>query len=254
MISLVPGLGPRPRILFLGAHSDDIEIGCGATVLRLVAEHPDAAVCWVVLGARGERRREAVASAEAFLAGTSGPDVRTHELPDSHFPSHLPELKRTLEGLKSFEPDLVLTHCGHDLHQDHRLVSEITWNTFRGHLVLEYEVPKYDGDLRSPNVFVPISLELCRRKAALLDEHFATQRSRHWFTADLFLGLARIRGAECRSPTGYAEGFYARKVLLEPARRLEQTVAEPLARETSEPRAPERARAEARALERDGAP
>jgi LmbE family N-acetylglucosaminyl deacetylase len=217
MLTFAPRFDRPPRLLFLGAHSDDIEIGCGATALRLASEHPDAAVCWVIFGATGERRREALASAADFLVGVTQPDVRTFDFPDAHFPTHAGEIKRAFEALKRFEPDLVLTHCGHDLHQDHRLVSELTWNTFRDHLVLEYEVPKYDGDLRSPNVFIPVTPELCRRKAALLTRHFVTQRARHWFDGELFLGLLRIRGAECRSPTGYAEGFYGRKVVLGPS-------------------------------------
>lgn len=203
-----------PRLLFLGAHSDDIEIGAGAAVLELCARHPDARVRWVVFSAPGDREREARQSADAFLAGVKDPQVQTFTLPDAHFPSHLAELKASFEALKSFEPELVFTHCGHDLHQDHRLVSELTWNTFRGHAVLEYEVPKYDADLRSPGLFVPVSPERAQQKADLLMEHFGSQRGRHWFDPGLFMGLMRIRGVECRAPGGYAEGFYARKLVL----------------------------------------
>jgi LmbE family N-acetylglucosaminyl deacetylase len=214
VLSLGASLKRRPRVLFLGAHSDDIEIGCGGTALRLLAERPDAVVCWVVFGGVGERGREARASAAEVLAGVEDPEVRTFELPDSYFPAHAVELKRQMEALKAFEPDVVLTHCRHDLHQDHALVSRLTWNTFRDHLILEYEIPKYDADLRRPNVFVALDRDTCLRKTALLHRHFRTQRSRDWFDDELFLGLMRIRGAECRSPTGYAEAFYGRKVLV----------------------------------------
>src|SRR5262245_52709615 len=158
MLTFAPAFpGDRPpRLLFLGAHSDDIEIGCGGSVLRLLAEHPSAAVCWVVFGASAERAREARGSAAEFLAGADGPDVRTLDFPDAFFPSRSADIKRQFEALKPFEPDLIFTHCAHDLHQDHRLLCELTWNTFRGHAILEYEVPKYDGDLRSPIVFVSL--------------------------------------------------------------------------------------------------
>lgn len=216
MLTLAPNL-PKdrpPRLLFLGAHSDDIEIGCGGSVLRLMADHPRAAVCWVVFGASPERATEARASAADFLAGADRPDVRTLDFPDAFFPSRTPDIKRQFEALKGFEPDIIFTHCAHDLHQDHRLICELTWNTFRSHLILEYEVPKYDGDLRSPAVFIALSPEHCRRKIALLQKHFATQRAKHWFDEQLFMGLMRIRGMESRSPSGFAEGFYARKVLI----------------------------------------
>ena len=204
---------PRPlSILALGAHPDDIEIGCGGTHLRLAEERPTLQVTWVVLSAGGERTAEALASANAFLPGSA--DVRLETFRDA-FLSHDAGVKEFFEHLKAeIAPDLVLTHARHDLHQDHRLVCELTWNTFRDQLVLEFEIPKYDGDLGSPNVFVPIDERHARRKAALLVEHFASQADKHWFTEDLFLGLMRIRGVEGRSPTGYAEAFYGRKVRL----------------------------------------
>lgn len=203
--------GRRLTILALGAHADDIEIGCGATILQLVADVPDLHVCWVVLSAGAERAEEARASADAYLGGVSH-EVRIGGFRDAFFP-HDPGVKEFYEELKgSVEPDLVLVHARHDLHQDHRVACELAWNTFRDHTILEYEVPKYDADLGSPNVLVPVSERHARRKVELLAEHFATQRDRHWFTDDLFLGLMRIRGAEARSSSGYAEGFYGRKL------------------------------------------
>lgn len=205
----------RPaRILFLGAHSDDIEIGCGGAVLRLVSEQPRAQIRWVVFGCNDQRADEARRAAADFLAGAEKPVVETLGFPDAFFPSRFADIKRHFESLKSFEPDVVFTHAGHDMHQDHRLVSELTWNTFRHHLVLEYEVPKYDADLRSPNIFFPLSEEACRRKLELLQAHFASQRGKHWFDEEVFRGLMRIRGLECCAPSGYAEGFFARKVVV----------------------------------------
>jgi LmbE family N-acetylglucosaminyl deacetylase len=205
--------GRPARLLLLGAHSDDIELGCGGSVLRLVAERPTE-VCWVVFSATGDRAREATGSAQDFLAGAASADIRTLDFPDAFFPSRSADIKRAFESLKAFEPDAIFTHAAHDLHQDHRLLCELTWNTWRDHLILEYEVAKYDADLRSPNFFIPLSPEQCQRKCDLLVRHFASQRSKHWFDAELFKGLMRLRGMECRSPTSYAEGFYARKVVL----------------------------------------
>jgi LmbE family N-acetylglucosaminyl deacetylase len=213
MLTFTPAFpaGRPARVLLLGAHSDDIEIGCGASVLRLLAERPTE-VCWVVFSAAGDREQEARGSAKDFLVGAAKADVRTLDFPDAFFPSRSADIKRVFETLKAFEPDAIFTHAGHDLHQDHRLLSEMTWNTWRNHFIAEYEVPKYDADLRSPNFFIPVSAEQCERKCGLLVRHFATQRAKHWFDAELFRGLMRLRGMECRSPTSYAEGFYARKV------------------------------------------
>lgn len=202
------------RLLFLGAHSDDIEIGCGASVLRLRREWPGAGVHWVVFGSTPERAVEAKASAEAFLAGTGPGRVEVLAFADSYFPSQQAEIKERFEALKPIEPHLVFTHCRHDLHQDHRVICELTWNTFRDHTILEYEVPKYDGDLGSPNFFIPVDADTARAKVRLLGAHFNSQRGKPWFNEELFLGLMRLRGAECRAPGGYAEGFYARKIVL----------------------------------------
>jgi len=202
-------------VLAVGAHCDDIEIGCGGTMLRLADTHPGLEVCWIVLSAQAERGREARASAGAFLAGVERPTVMLEQFRDGFFPSLSRDIKEFFETVKArFAPDLVFTHYRHDLHQDHRLIAELTWNTFRNHLVLEYEVPKYDGDLGSPNFFVELSEETCRRKAALLIASFPSQRDRHWFTEDVFLSLSRLRGMEAHSSTRFAEAFYGRKVVM----------------------------------------
>ena len=205
--------GPA-RVLAIGCHADDVEIGCGGTLLALAEERPDLEVTWLVLGADGVRADEARASAAAFLAGVSS-TVVVEGFRDGFFPYLGPAVKERFEQLKGeVSPDLIFTHAGIDLHQDHRLVSELTWNTFRDHLILEYEVPKWDADLSAPNVYVPLSEELLARKVELLLEHFPSQRGKHWFTADLFRGLARLRGMEANSPTLFAEAFRCRKLVL----------------------------------------
>lgn len=207
---------PLRRVLAVGAHADDIEIGCGGTVLALTRAHPDVEVRWVVLGAQGERADEARASAERFLESASRADVDVHEFRDGFFPYAGGEIKDLFEALKSdVDPQIVLTHTRKDLHQDHRIVCELTWNTWRDHLIVEYEVPKYDGDLGRPNLFVPITEALAREKAQLITDAFASQHDKHWFDEELFLGLMRIRGMEARSPSGYAEAFTCRKVALD---------------------------------------
>ncbi|HEU6444849.1 MAG TPA: PIG-L deacetylase family protein [Gaiellaceae bacterium] len=205
------GSGPL-RVLAVGSHADDIEIGCGGTLLRLAGLR-ELHVHWVVLSASEGRAAEARASAEAFLAGAAGSQVAVEGFRDAFF-RYGGEVKEYFEALKSeVSPDLILTHHGSDLHQDHRLVAELTWNTFRDHLILEYEIPKYDGDLGSPNVFVHLDEETARRKAALLLESFPSQREKAWFTEDHFLALMRLRGMEAAAPSGYAEGFYGRKLV-----------------------------------------
>ena len=203
------------RILCLGAHSDDIEIGCGATLLSLVAAHRAISIKWVVFGATGIRETEARASAGMMLAGAEETSIEVLGFPDAFFPHEGSAIKREFNRLGSeFAPDVVFTHRGDDRHQDHRVISELTWNTFRNHLILEYEIPKYDGDLGQPNVFVPIEDAVRRQKIELLDTCFGSQRAKSWFSAETFDAVMRIRGVECASPTGYAEGFYARKLSL----------------------------------------
>ena len=200
---------PRLRVLAIGSHADDIEIGCGGTLLRLARSVEALELHWVVLSASGERAAEARASAEAFGAVAEVQGFR-----DAFF-RYGPEVKEFFEELKGrFEPDLILTHHGEDRHQDHRLVAELTWNTFRDHLILEYEIPKYDGDLGTPNVFVPVSEEIAREKVKLVLDAFESQTEKHWFDEELFLGLMRVRGMEGRSPSGYAEAFTCRKLSL----------------------------------------
>jgi LmbE family N-acetylglucosaminyl deacetylase len=203
------------KVLCLGAHSDDIEIGCGATILRLIQERPDLEIYWLVFSARGTRAREAKASAGEFLRGVRSRWIRTMAYRESYFPDEWSGIKDTFEKVKrSFEPDLVLTQYREDRHQDHRVLSDLAWNTFRNHLVLEYEIPKYDGDLGWPNVYVPVSRELCERKISVLLRHFQSQKNRHWFTADTFWAMLRLRGIECAAPGRFAEAFYGRKLSL----------------------------------------
>ena len=203
------------RLLCLGAHSDDIEIGCGATVLRLIQEQPDIQVYWLVFSAQGMRAREAKQSAGAFLHGVRSRWIRTMTFRESYFPGEWPAIKDAFEQVKrKFEPDLVLTQYRDDRHQDHRVLSDLAWNTFRNHLVLEYEIPKYDGDLGTPNIYVPLSRELCEKKVAALLRYFQSQKSRHWFTADTFWALLRLRGIECAAHSGFAEAFHGRKLRL----------------------------------------
>jgi LmbE family N-acetylglucosaminyl deacetylase len=203
------------KVLCLGAHSDDIEIGCGATILRLIQEQPDVQIYWVVFSAQGLRAREAKKSAGDFLKDVRFRQIRTMSFRESYFPSEWPAIKNTFEQIKrKFDPDLVLTHYRDDRHQDHRVLSDLAWNTFRNHLVLEYEIPKYDGDLGTPNIYMPVQREFCERKVTALLKYFKSQTGRHWFTADTFWALLRLRGVECAAPSGFAEAFYGRKLKL----------------------------------------
>jgi LmbE family N-acetylglucosaminyl deacetylase len=201
------------RLLCLGAHADDIEIGCGGTLLRLLEERPSSSVVWVVFSASPEREREARQSAAAFLAGSGRSEVLVRDFRESYFPSAVTDIKDFFETLKRREtPDLVLTHRREDLHQDHRTIAELTWNTFRDHLVLEYEIPKYEGDLGHPNVYVPLSGNVARRKVELVLLHFSSQRARSWFRAETFEAVMRLRAVECNARDGFAEGFHGRKI------------------------------------------
>jgi LmbE family N-acetylglucosaminyl deacetylase len=212
-LSLTKSAGPL-RVLCLGAHSDDIEIGCGGLVLSLIKSGRAVDVTWVVFSAPGAREREARRGAALFLKGAARTDVVIKQFRDGHFPYDGAAVKAVFETLKATRPDLVLTHYRDDRHQDHRVLSDLAWNTFRDHLVLEYEIPKFDGDLGQPNCFVPLDRTTAARKARLLGQAFGTQRDKHWFSDDTFLGLLRLRGMECRAPGGYAEAFYSRKAVL----------------------------------------
>jgi LmbE family N-acetylglucosaminyl deacetylase len=216
MLPLVLNRTDRPlRLLCLGAHSDDIEIGCGGAVLRLLAERPGTEVHWVVFSAGDAREQEARASAAEFLGAAGATTVTVKQFRDSYFPSVWADIKDAfVEIRRHMDPDVVFCHRVHDLHQDHRVVAELAWNTFRNHLILEYEIPKYEGDLGTPNVFVSLSTAHADRKVELLMKHFASQRSRGWFRPSTFQGIMSIRGIECNAPEGWAEAFHARKVVI----------------------------------------
>jgi LmbE family N-acetylglucosaminyl deacetylase len=203
------------RVLCLGAHSDDIEIGVGGTILRLIEQNPQIEFRWVVFGGNEQRQQEARHSAEEWLNDVKSKVIDTHSYRDAFFPSQLEQIKETFEAIKkSFVPDLIFTHYRDDLHQDHRVINQLTWNTFRSHAVLEYEIVKFDGDLGHPNVFVPLSSAIVEKKTNLLLQHFASQRGKQWYDEETFRGYMRIRGIECNSPTKYAEAFHGRKIVL----------------------------------------
>lgn len=211
-LPLMGGVRKADRLLCLGAHCDDIEIGAGGTLLRL-AEEGLQEVCWVVFSSDEKRAAEARAGAEVFLAGVPTKTVVVHSFRDGFLPQAWGEVKEACERVKrEFSPDVVLTHARQDLHQDHRIVSELTWNTFRDHLILEYEIPKYDGDLGSPNFFVCLDEETARRKARGILACYASQGGKAWMQDETFLSLMRLRGVESNSPGRYAEGFYCRKL------------------------------------------
>ena len=201
-------------ILCLGAHSDDIEIGAGATLLELSRRYPDARVAWHVMAADGVRADEARESAAYFTHGFANAEVHVHEFVDGLFPVQLQAIKQVMERVRSaFRADVVFTHYRGDIHQDHRTVSEVTWQTFRDHLILEYEIPKYDGDMGAPGVFVPVSESAKRDKLKAIQKYFVSQRDKDWFNDEAFSALLRIRGMECRSPSGYAEAYYCHKAM-----------------------------------------
>lgn len=209
------GIDDPRAILCLGCHADDVEIGCGGAVLRLLREHPELHVTWVVLSGAGERADEARRSAEAFLAAARDPQIVIRDFRDRYFPYQGESIKDFMHELSlRVAPDIVFTHRLDDMHQDHRLVAELTWNAFRNHLILEYEIAKYEGDLGRPNFFVPLSEEVCRRKIEALLAAFPTQRDKPWFTEDTFWALLRLRGLECHSPSRFAEAFHAAKVVI----------------------------------------
>lgn len=205
----------RLSVLIFGAHSDDIEIGAGATLLSLIASGARLDVRWCVLSGGAERENEARASAVAFLAGSASAKIEVLAFRDGFFPQQGDKIKEWFESFKAHKnPDVIFTHYRDDAHQDHREVCQLTWNTFRDHLILEYEIPKWDGDLGQPNVYFPVTRNTIERKIKLLETHFKSQGSKHWFDTETFRGLARIRGNECRAPELYAEAFYSRKLAL----------------------------------------
>ncbi len=214
-LRLSPPSGRAPRLLGLGAHPDDLEIGCGGTVMHLIHSHPGLECRWVVWSGDPVRAAEARDAATRVLSGAGRADVGVESFRDGFFPDQWREIKAKFEGLKGeWQPDVILTHHRADRHQDHRVIAELSWNTWRDDLILEYEIPKYEGDLHTPNLYVPLQRALVDRKIEVLMSGFASQRAKPWFDAETFRALMRIRGVECASPTGYAEGFHAPKAVL----------------------------------------
>ena len=202
------------KVLCLGSHCDDIEIGCGGTILRLIENYQNIELYWVVFSSNSQRESEAYQSANSFLKKAKAKTIIIKKFRDGFFPFIGIEIKEFFEQLKqNFNPDIVFTHYRHDLHQDHRLISELTWNSFRNHLILEYEIPKYDGDLGSPNFFVHLDEAICKNKTNYILDSFQSQKEKHWFTEETFLSILRLRGIESNAPGKYAEGFYCRKIV-----------------------------------------
>jgi LmbE family N-acetylglucosaminyl deacetylase len=204
------------KVLCLGCHSDDIEIGCGGTILQWLSSHKGLEIVWVVFSSGGrEREREARASAELFLQHAKKKKVLIKDFRDGFFPFDGTNIKTVFEDeLKKTSPDVILTHNRKDAHQDHRQIAELTWNTFRDHLILEYEIPKYDGDMGQPNLFVRLNAGASKKKVSYIMKAFRSQQGKRWFQEETFLSLMRLRGMECNAPSGHAEAFYCRKVLL----------------------------------------
>jgi LmbE family N-acetylglucosaminyl deacetylase len=213
MLKFAPDDRSPKNILCLGAHCDDIEIGCGGAILKYVHEMKDVNVHWVVFSPDEIREKEAFLSAEEFLKDANNKNVVVNRFRNSYFPHYVVEIKEYFENLKqSFAPDIVFTHCRGDLHQDHRVINELTWNTFRNHMILEFEIAKYDADFGSPNSFVRLYENICSKKVNIIVKHFKSQADKMWFTEDLFMSVMRIRGMESNSASRYAEGFYCRKI------------------------------------------
>jgi len=206
----------RPKkILCLGAHCDDIEIGCGGTIMKLARTLKNAEIQWVVFSSDDRRGKEASDSAKDFLRGVKKKKIQINRFRNSFFPYHGAEIKEHFEKMKQeYNPDIIFTHYREDLHQDHRLISELTWNSFRDHLILEYEIPKFDGDFGSPNFFVHLDDNICRKKIDKILKYFQSQFDKRWFTRDTFLSILRLRGMESNAPKKYAEGFYCRKIII----------------------------------------
>lgn len=204
-----------PVVLCLGAHCDDIEIGCAGTLMTLSERHPLLKMHWVVFTAEGQREAETRAAAQLLARRPDQITVDVHALPPSWLPTRWSEAKEIMEGVRRrWQPHLVFTHRLEDRHQDHRTIAELTWNSFRDHLVLEYEISKYEGDLGQPNLYVPLSRRVAEAKVNMLMQCFPSQHGHDWFDADTFNGLMRLRGLECRAPERYAEAFHARKLIL----------------------------------------
>ena len=204
----------RPRILCLGAHPDDIEIGCGGTILKIIDELPKAEFCWVVFSGSKSRAKEALQSATAFLNQIKLKHIDIQDFRESYFPFVGASIKDCFEKLKSnYSPDLILTHTKKDAHQDHRLISDLTWNTYRDNLIMEYEIPKFDGDLQTPNLYVHLNENIVQKKVKLICNLFQSQTKKQWFSKETFKSIMRIRGVESNSPSKYAEAFHCRKLV-----------------------------------------
>ncbi|MHA1452066.1 MAG: PIG-L deacetylase family protein [Promethearchaeota archaeon] len=201
------------KILCLGAHPDDIEIGCGGTILKITEEY-QTDISWIVLSGNEKRKIEAITSAEKFLSKTKSRTIDVKSFQESYFPYNSSEVKCYVNSLKRISPDIIFTHTRHDLHQDHRLICELTWNTFRDHLILEYEIPKYDGDLKTPNYYTHLSRNICENKINYIVSSHISQKEKQWFDEETFWGIMRIRGLESASPTKYAEAFHCRKIVM----------------------------------------
>jgi LmbE family N-acetylglucosaminyl deacetylase len=209
-------LSNAKSVLCIGAHPDDIEIGCGGTLLAILESNPNLRLDWVVMGCNESRKAEAQSAFKAWTNGRENCFSHLFDFEDTFFPSQIVEIKRAMHNLStSMQPDIVFTHRREDFHQDHRKLAEVTWNTFRGHLILEYEIPKYEGDLGNPNVFVPLSNDMATRKSELLMNHFPSQHTKPWYRKETFEAIMRLRGVEAKSTSGYAEAFHGRKLWLQ---------------------------------------
>jgi LmbE family N-acetylglucosaminyl deacetylase len=214
-LTLSKQMGSIFSVLCLGSHCDDIEIGCGGTILTLIKNNRNIVFHWVIFSSDQQRKQEANESANVFLKNAKKRKIVFKNFRNSFFPFVGVEIKEYFEKLKrQFSPDLIFTHYRNDLHQDHRLISELTWNTFRNHLILEYEIPKYDGDLGSPNFFVPLEGSICRKKIQYILDSYKSQEKKKWFDQDTFLAILRLRGMESNAADRYAEAFYCRKIVL----------------------------------------
>ena len=217
MLGLILQAEPRRalRVLCIGAHCDDIEIGCGGALLALQAARRPLTVDYALLSGTAERCREAAGAMRRFVRPSCRGELLTGDFSDGRFPAEYAGIKDWFETLKRRpRPDVIFCHERQDRHQDHRIVNEMVWNTFRDQLILEYEIPKWDGGLGEPAVYVPLTARQAARKADLLLASYATQAGRDWFTRDTFMALTRLRGVECRSPSGHAEAFHGRKLRL----------------------------------------
>jgi LmbE family N-acetylglucosaminyl deacetylase len=215
MLRFEPILPDDATVLCVGAHCDDIEIGCGGALIELRARYPRAKFHWAVFSSDAVRKPETLAAAAEMLG--QGPHLTLDVLDfrGSYFPAEWSAIKDALEGVKTrIKPSLVFTHFLQDRHQDHRVLAELSWNTFRDHAILEYEIAKFEGDLAQPNVYIPLSTGVMERKVEALMRCFPSQHSRTWFDPDLFRGHMRLRGIECNAPSRFAEAFHARKLVL----------------------------------------